>query len=74
MVDDRWAVYDRFSDKGAYLAEWFKIMKNLLKLAYAGDRREAKCPCNMCQNRRMLFKYGISEHILNHGFMPNYLM
>jgi hypothetical protein len=67
-------MYDRFSDKGAYLAEWFKIMKNLLKLAYAGDCREAKCPCNRSQNRRMLFEYVISEHILNHGFMPNYLM
>jgi hypothetical protein len=41
-------VYDRFSDKGAHFAKWFEIAKNFLKLAFAGDRREAKCPCNRC--------------------------
>jgi hypothetical protein len=47
-------MYDRFSDKGAHSAEWFEVTKNFLKLAFAGDRREAKCPCNRCQNRIML--------------------
>jgi hypothetical protein len=22
MIDDRWAMYDRFSDKGAHFVEW----------------------------------------------------
>jgi hypothetical protein len=42
MADDRWAMYDEFSHKGAHSTEWFEIMKNFLKLAFAGDRREAK--------------------------------
>jgi hypothetical protein len=41
-------MYDRFSDKGAHFAKWFEIAKNFLKLAFAGDRREAKFPCNRC--------------------------
>jgi hypothetical protein len=46
MAEDRCAMYDRFSDKGAHFAEWFEVAKNFLKLAFAGDRREAKCSCN----------------------------
>jgi hypothetical protein len=48
MAEDRRAMYDVFSDKGAQFAEWFEIAKNFLKLAFAGDRREVKCPCNRC--------------------------
>jgi hypothetical protein len=54
MAEDRQAMYDGFSDKGAHFAEWFEIAKNFLKLTFDGDRREAKCPCNRCCNRRML--------------------
>jgi hypothetical protein len=54
MVEDRQTIYDGFSDKGAHFAEWFEIAKNFLKLTFDGDRREAKCPCNRCCNRRML--------------------
>jgi hypothetical protein len=67
-------MYDRFNDKGARSAEWFEIMKNFLKLAFAGDRHEAKCPCNKCWNRRMLSEYEMSGHIAKHGFMSNYLV
>jgi hypothetical protein len=74
MVDDRWAMYDRYSDKGAHSAEWFEIAKNFLKLAFAGDHREAKCPCNRCQNRRMLSEYEMCGHIAKHRFMLNYLV
>jgi hypothetical protein len=49
-------------------------MKNFLKLAFAGDHHEAKCPCNRCQNRRMLFEYEMSGHIAKHEFMLNYLV
>jgi hypothetical protein len=56
-------MYDGFSDKGAHFAEWFEIAKNFLKLDFAGNRREAKCPCNRCQNRRMLSEYEMSGHI-----------
>jgi hypothetical protein len=74
MAEDRWAMYDGFSDKGAHSAEWFEIAKNFLKLAFAGDHREAKFPCNRCQNRRMLSKYEMSHHIAKHRFMLNYLV
>jgi hypothetical protein len=67
-------MYDRFNDKCAHSAEWFKIVKNLLKLAFAGDHCEAKCPCNRCRNRRMLSESEMSGHIAKHRFMPNYLV
>jgi hypothetical protein len=67
-------MYDGFSDKGAHSAEWFDIVKAFLKLAFAGDCREAKCPCNRCQNKRMLFKYEMSDHISKKGIMPNYIV
>jgi hypothetical protein len=74
MADDWLVMYDRFSDKGAHSAEWFEIVKNFLKLVFAGDRREAKCPCNRCQNRRIWSEYEMSGHIAKHGFMPNYVV
>jgi hypothetical protein len=37
MAEDRWAMYDGFSDKGAHSVKWFEIAKNFLKLAFAGD-------------------------------------
>jgi hypothetical protein len=66
-------MYDGFSDKGAHFVEWFEIEKNFLKLAFAGDHREAKCSCNKCRNRRILSEYEMSGHITKHGFMLNYL-
>jgi hypothetical protein len=74
MAKDRWAMYDGFSDKCAYYAEWFEVEKNSLELAFADDRRKKKCSCNRCQNRRMLSEYEMSGHIVKHGFMPNYLV
>jgi hypothetical protein len=74
MVEGRRTLYDRFSDKGAHSAKWFEIVKNFLKLAFAGDCREAKYPCNRCQNRRILSDYEIFGHIAKHRFMLNYLM
>jgi hypothetical protein len=67
-------MYDGFSDKCTHSVEWFEIVKNFLKLVFVGDRREAKCPCNRCQNRRMLFEYEISGYIATHRFMSNYLV
>jgi hypothetical protein len=57
------AMYNRFSDKGAHSIECFEITKNFLKLAFVGDRREAKFPFNKCWNGRMLFEYEMSGHI-----------
>jgi hypothetical protein len=74
MVEDWLVMYDGFSDKDAHSAECFEIAKNFLKLAFAGDRREVRCPCNRCWNRRMLSEYEMSDHIGKHGFMPNYLV
>jgi hypothetical protein len=48
MGEERQAMYDGFSDKGAHSVEWFEIVKNFLKLAFSGDHREAKCLCNRC--------------------------
>jgi hypothetical protein len=67
-------MYDGFSDKGAHSVKWFELAKNFLKLAFVGDRREVKCPCNRCQNRRMLSEYEMSDHIAKHGFISNYLV
>jgi hypothetical protein len=67
-------MYNGFSDKGAHSAEWFEVAKNFLKLALAADRREVKCPCNRCRNRRMLSEYKMSDHITKHRFMWNYLV
>jgi hypothetical protein len=39
-------MYDGFNDKSAHSVAWFEIVKNFLELAFAGDRCEAKCPCN----------------------------
>jgi hypothetical protein len=39
-------MYDGLSDKDAHSVEWFEIAKNFLKIAFAGDHHEAKCPCN----------------------------
>jgi hypothetical protein len=74
MAKDQWAMYDGFSDKGANSVEWFEVAKNFLKLAFTGDRRKAKCPCNRCRNRRMLSEYEMSGHIAKHEFMLNYLV
>jgi hypothetical protein len=67
-------MYDRFSDKGAHSAKWFDVAKNFLKLAFAGERREAKCTYNRSRNRRMLYEYEMSDHIAKYRFMPNYLV
>jgi hypothetical protein len=74
MAEDRQAMYDGSSDKCAHSVEWFEIAKNFWMLTFADDHCEAKCPCNRCQNRRMLFEYEMSGHIAKHGFMPNYLV
>jgi hypothetical protein len=74
MAEDGRVMYNEFSDNGAHSAEWFKVVKNFLKLAFAGDRREAKCWCNRCQNRRMLPEYELCGHIAKHGFILNYLV
>jgi hypothetical protein len=74
MANDRQAMYDRFSDKGAHPVEWFDIAKNYLKPAFAGDRHEVKCMCNRCQNRRMLSESEMSDQIAKQGFMPSYMV
>jgi hypothetical protein len=74
MADDRRTMYDGFSDKEAHSAEWFRITKELLKLAFASGRREAMCLCSRCRNRRMLSEYEMSAHIAKKGFMPDYLV
>jgi hypothetical protein len=60
-------MYNRFNDKGVHSAEWFEIAKNFVKIAFAGDCREAKYPWNRCWNRRMLSEYKMSDHIAKHG-------
>jgi hypothetical protein len=45
-----------------------------LKLAFAGDRREASCPCSRCENRMIFSKYEMSVHLAKKGFMSNYLL
>jgi hypothetical protein len=74
MGDDRWAMYDRFSDTSKHSFEWVRITKEFLKLAFAGGRLEASCPCSKCENRRMLSEYEMSAHLAKKGFLSNYLL
>jgi hypothetical protein len=67
-------MYDKFSDTGNHPTEWIRITKEFLKLAFAGDRGEASCPCSRCENIRMLSEYEMSSHLTKKGFMSNYLV
>jgi hypothetical protein len=73
MADERLAMYDGFSDTGKHSAEWVRITKEFLKLAFASGHREVSCPCSRCENRRMLSEYEISAHLAKKGFMSNHL-
>jgi hypothetical protein len=55
-------------------AEWVRITKEFLKLAFAGDHYEVSCPCSRYENRRMLSEYEMSSHLAKKGFMSNYLL
>jgi hypothetical protein len=48
--------------------------QEFLKLAFAGGRREASCPCSRCENKRMLSEYDMSAHLTKNEFMSNYLL
>jgi hypothetical protein len=74
MVDERWAMYDGFSDTGKHFVEWVRITKEFLKLAFAGGHRETSWPCGRYENRRILSDYEISAHLAKKGFMSNYLL
>jgi hypothetical protein len=72
MVDERWAMYDGFSDTDKHYVKWVRITKEFLKLAFAGGCHEASCPCSRCENRRMLSEYEMSIHLAKKEFMSNY--
>jgi hypothetical protein len=74
MTDERWAIYDEFSDTGKHSIEWVQVTKELLKLAFAGGNREASCSCSRCENRRLLLEYELSAHLAKMEFMSNYLL
>jgi hypothetical protein len=74
MGDERWAMYDGFSDTSKHSVEWVQITKEFLKLAFVDGRREASCPCSRCENRMMLSEYDMSAHLAKKGFMSNYLL
>jgi hypothetical protein len=74
MANKRQTMYDGFSDTGKYSAEWIRITKEFLKLAFAGGHREASYPCSRCENRRMLSEYEMSTHLAKKGFISNYLL
>jgi hypothetical protein len=67
-------MYDRFSDTGKHSAEWVRITKEFLKLAFAGVHCEVSCPCTRCENRRMLREYEMYAHAAKKEFMLNYLL
>jgi hypothetical protein len=67
-------MYDGFSDTGKHFVEWVWITKEFLKLSFAGGHRESSCPCSRCENKRMLSKYEMSDHLPKKGFMVNYLL
>jgi hypothetical protein len=63
MADEQWSKYDRFSDTSKHSVEWVWITKEFLKLAFASGCCEASCPCNRCENRRILSEYAMSAHL-----------
>jgi isocitrate lyase len=67
-------MYDGFSDTSKHSTEWVRITKEFLKLVFAGGRREASCPYNRCENRRILSDYEMSAHLTKKGFMSKYLV
>jgi hypothetical protein len=67
-------MYDGFSDTGKHSTECVRITKEFLKLAFAGGRREASCPCSRCENKRILLEYEMYSHLAKKGFMLNYLL
>jgi hypothetical protein len=74
MAYKQQAMHDGFSDTDKHFAEWVRITKEFLKLAFAGGNREASCPRSRCENRRKLSKYEMSVHLAKKGFMANYLL
>jgi hypothetical protein len=74
MADERWAMYDGFSDTGKHSTEWVQITKEFLKLAFAGGHHEVSCPCSRCENRRMSSEFEMSAHLAKKEFMSNYLL
>jgi hypothetical protein len=74
MADERWVMYDGFSDTDKHFVEWVRITKGFLKLAFAGGRCKASCSCSRCENRRMLSEYEMSAHLAKKGFMSSYLL
>jgi hypothetical protein len=74
MADDRWVMYDGFSDTSKHSAERVWITKEFLNLAFASRHHEASYPCIRCENRRMLSEYEMSAHLAKNGFMSNYLL
>jgi hypothetical protein len=73
MADERRAMYDGFSDISKHSVEWVRFTKEFFKLAFAGGRREASCPCSRCENKRILSKYEMSAHLAKKGFLSNYI-
>jgi hypothetical protein len=67
-------MYHEFSDSGKHSTEWVQITKEFLKLAFTGGHREASCPCNRCENKRMLSEYEMSAYLAIKGFMSSYLL
>jgi hypothetical protein len=74
MADERWAMFDGFSDTGKHSAEWVRITKEFLKLAFASGSHETSYPYSRCENRRILSEYEMSSHLAKKGFMSNYLL
>jgi hypothetical protein len=54
MIDDRRAMYDGFSDKGAHSAKWVQIVNNFLNLSFAGARGVVKCQCKKYHSYKLL--------------------
>jgi hypothetical protein len=74
MADERWIMYDGFSDIGKHSAEWVRITKEFLKLAFASGHCEVSYPCSRCESRRMLSEYEISSHLAKKRFISNYIL
>ncbi|WVZ50154.1 hypothetical protein U9M48_001437 [Paspalum notatum var. saurae] len=75
MDGDRMAMYDGWRKDGTHSKEWQAVTKAFLDHAFAVEPGlVVLCPCSKCENKWLLAKEDIEEHLCKRGFMPNYLV
>jgi hypothetical protein len=74
MAEDRRAMYDEFSDKGAHSTEWFEVAKNFLKLVLLVIVVKRSARAIGVETEGCYLSNEMFGHIAKHRFMLNYLV